>query len=245
MPSTKVPTYQSRRNQPQSTDPLTKAEEIVEATSATLVDPKSDCENYKDVFLQVIRNSGIPDLAWLMEFDPPRVDPQWDWHNRMSDNLDNKISSFLLPELGWQLIADFLSRAAGKKLLAGIEAIKRSDNLEYEKFTSVLQGVIDNFWMLDLLARREPVGNEFSVVDMEWRREFRFLNYQIAMSVNWLSEEEAIELFNFSYYLEAQACPRISDSRTWDSLPESLAYIPKRVRQSQEHRYQPELEGAL
>jgi len=250
MSSTKVLKYQSRPSSAESSIsvPLTTAEEIIQATAASLVDPKSDCENYKAVFLHVIRNSGIPDLAWLMEFDPPSVDGQWDWHNQLSDNLDNKISSFVLPEEGWQLIADFLSRVAGKKLVDGIESIKQSDLASYEirdKCTSVLQGVIDNFWMLDLLARREPVNDQFSIVDMEWRREFSFLRYQLLTTQNWLSEEETIELWSFCCYLETQACPRVTGSRSWDSLPYALAYMPERVREIQEHRYQHEIEGAL
>lgn len=248
MSSTKVPTYQSRRNQQQSTAPLTTAEEIIQATAASLVDPKTDSENYKAVFLHVIRNSGIPDLAWLMEFDPPSVDGQWDWHNQLSDNLDNKVSSFVLPEEGWQLIADFLSRVAGRKLVAGIESIKKLDLDSYEireKCTSVLQGVIDNFWMLDLLASREPVNDQFSVVDMEWRREFSFLRFKLLTTQTWLSEEETTELWTFCCYLETQACPRLSSSRSWDSLPHALAYMPKYVRETQEAITQDDLQGAL
>ena len=250
MSSTKVPRYQSRRSSEESSIsvPLTTAEEIIQATAATLVDPKTDSENYKAVFLHVIRNSGIPDLAWLMEFDPPSVDGQWDWHNQLSDNLDNKVSSFVLPEEGWQLIADFLSRVAGRKLVAAIESIKKSDLDSYDirkECTSVLQGVIDNFWMLDLLASREPVNDQFSVVDMEWRREFRFLQYQILTTQNWLSEEETIELWTFCCYLETQACPRVSGSRSWASLPYALAHIPKNVRETREAISRHELEGAI
>ena len=240
----------SRTNTPESSnsDPLEKAEEIVATATTTEpdLDAKADSEAHKAALITAIRNSGIPDLVWLWEIDPPPVSLHPPYTEAMRDN---RLSTFSMPEQWWKFISELLTCAEGRSLT---ESIKRAHEYEwtgeYIRYHSegILQGVVNTFWALDLIGKRTPTKGNYAAVDMHWRSEIKQLLSLMEKAGKLLSEEDEIDLCAVACLLRAQMCPRSSNhSLAWGELAEALENIPAEVRQNRKDRKDKNLQARI
>ena len=240
----------SRTNAPQSSnsDPLEKAEEIVATATTTEpdLDAKADSEAHKAALITAIRNSDIPDLVWLWEFDPPPVslDPAYPESIR-----DNKISTFAMPEQWWKVTSELLTCAAGRSLaksIKGLHMFPLTGDYTRHHSDGILQGVANTFWALDLIGQRTPVKGNYAAVDMHWRSEINQLLSLMERAGERLTEEEENELCSVACLLRAQMCPRSSDrSLAWANFACALANTPEKVRQNRKDRNDKNLQARI